>query len=107
MNNLVDYAIFHKHHELNGADSVEPHQDDSDEISLWQFMRTLSKPAQALLIAWLDPSVAMQKQISQRTVGRRNSLSALCHYMKEQGGNGSNLDKLQQEIISKAGIYES
>jgi hypothetical protein len=107
MNLRVDYAIYQNQHEIGGIDLSQFELYQHDDFNLWGFKRSLSKPAQRVINAWLMPSRPLQSAIALRTVGRRNSLMALIHYLKEQGYAADALDAAYREILTKAKLYES
>lgn len=107
LNKLVDYAIYAKHHEPDGIETREQGEEFGDDLQLWDFLRQLSKPSQMILMNWLMPSEQLHREIRSRTVGRRCSLKAMFHYLREQGHDADKLKALEQEIFTKAGLYES
>lgn len=107
LNNIADYAIYQKRFEQDGIDLPEVQQSPiCDDLTVWDFTRTLSAPAQSVFTSWLQPSPLLIVEIKQRTKGRRDSLAALFHYLNEQGCDQGRLNALHCEILDKAKAYE-
>lgn len=106
LNEVVDYAIYRKHNEQDGLDIPERGCEFGDDLKLWDFLRTLSDPAQVVFMNWLTPSANLHTEIKARTIGRRCSMKALFHYLHEKGHDGDQLKTLQCEIFNKVRLYE-
>lgn len=106
LNKRVDTCIYQSRNEQRLDIPDYPIVDASDELALRDFLGQLSKPAQVVLMSWLQPSRALQRAIAARTVGRRCSFRALILYLKERGHDPNVLTKIQTEILSKVDLYE-